>query len=372
MRKKNFKLSSLWFVILAFGFALPLATLGGELHPYLQHSKWGFIDETGKIIVSAQYQNYGKLSEGLIAVHNGQKWGFIDTTGKVVIDFQFEDPQNIAPYNPKFSEGLACVQVAGDDGWNRFGYIDKSGKFRIQPKYKHAFNFSDGLAFVLVGLKYGYINKSGSLVIKPKSYHLDDGFSEGLATIAITNENSTDKWGFIDTTGKIAIQPQFDWASDFYEGRAAVKIKDKLGFIDKTGKIVVQPVYDQVGSFSDGLAPVAVSDTPLNPRDIFLNGKWGYIDKFGSIVIPLRFFKATQFSEGLACVNFEELTIPGSNTSGFIDQTGKVIIEPQFTTCTEFERGIAEVGFRGGSGLIDKTGKIIWKATYEEMHSPKK
>ena len=37
----------------------------------------------------------------------------------------------------------------------------------------------------------------------------------------------------------MAIQPQFDEATDFSEGLAAVKIGGKWGFVDKSGKFVI-------------------------------------------------------------------------------------------------------------------------------------
>jgi len=40
--------------------------------------------------------------------------------------------------------------------------------------------------------------------------------------------------GYIDTTGKLVIQPQYDTVSDFSESLAAVKIGDKWGYIDTT------------------------------------------------------------------------------------------------------------------------------------------
>ena len=356
-----FPRAAVWsFLALAF-LGVGATAQESNIHPYLQHNKWGFIDNAGNQVVSAQYAAFGELSEGLIAVSNGKKWGFIDETGKVIIDFQFDNPDGISMINPRFSEGLACVQISAKDGGNRYGFIDKRGKFQILPTYDQAFNFSDGLALVLIGRKYAYIDKSGSVVIDPKNYFVGDGFSEGLATIAIRGESGNDKWGYIDTTGKIAIRPSFEWAGAFHEGRAAVKEKGKYGFIDKKGNVVVRPVYDEVKRFSEGLAAVGISDSPQSPIELLLNGKWGYVDKDGRVAIPLRFSDATDFSEALACVRFEPWTL-SSSTSGFIDRSGNVIIAPQFTTCTKYERGLAEVGFSGGSRLIDKTGRIVWSA----------
>jgi len=50
------------------------------------------------------------------------------------------------------------------------------------------------------------------------------------------------KWGFIDKTGKIVIEPKFDnIARDFSEGLALFNLGSKYGYIDKTGKYVWEP-----------------------------------------------------------------------------------------------------------------------------------
>ena len=43
----------------------------------------------------------------------------------------------------------------------KFGYILKSGEYLIQPKFKIAKNFSDGLAGVEENGKWGFINHKG-------------------------------------------------------------------------------------------------------------------------------------------------------------------------------------------------------------------
>src|SRR5260370_22035067 len=101
---------------------------------------------------------------------------------------------------------LAAVKIG--DKW---GYIDKTGKFVIPPQFPHAESFSEGLALVLVGDKYGYIDNIGKTVIPPQFSHASS-FSEGLAAVRVG-----DKDGYIDKTGRMAIQPQFVGASKFSE-----------------------------------------------------------------------------------------------------------------------------------------------------------
>ena len=38
---------------------------------------------------------------------------------------------------------------------NKFGYIDKSGKVKVNPQFDSAGDFSDGLALVALGRRYG-------------------------------------------------------------------------------------------------------------------------------------------------------------------------------------------------------------------------
>ena len=50
---------------------------------------------------------------------------------------------------------------------DKFGYINKTGNFSIEPQYKVAKNFSDGLAAVEKDGKWGFINTKGEMVIAP-------------------------------------------------------------------------------------------------------------------------------------------------------------------------------------------------------------
>ncbi|HEY9602789.1 MAG TPA: WG repeat-containing protein [Allocoleopsis sp.] len=73
------------------------------------------------------------------------------------------------------------------------------------------------------------------------------------------------QWGYIQKTGQIALKPQFSFASDFFEGLAAVKVGNRYAYIDKMGKVVIEPQFDEAGAFSEGLARMRVDN------------KWRYI-----------------------------------------------------------------------------------------------
>ena len=90
-------------------------------------------------------------------------------------------------------------------------------------------------------------------------------------------DNSTGKWGFADTLGKMVIVPQWDTANDFSEGLAVVGLNSKYGFIDETGTEKIPIKYDNALPFSEGLSEVE------------LDGKIGSIDTTGTIIVPFQY-----------------------------------------------------------------------------------
>src|SRR5277367_3630367 len=77
------------------------------------------------------------------------------------------------------------------------GYIDKSGKVVIPPKYEEASEFSESRAQVKKDGKALYIDTTGNVVLDPHS-SIGGNFSNGLANV-MKNEN---QWIYVDKDGK--------------------------------------------------------------------------------------------------------------------------------------------------------------------------
>ena len=165
-------------------------------------------------------------------------------------------------------------------------------------------------------------------------------FSEGLAAVAQIR-----KQGFIDRSGKFAIQPAFDlnWmVYVFSDGLAPVVVGGKLGFIDRSGKMIIAPQFDWVTNFSEGRAIVV----RMNGGDAI------YIDKTGRDIFE-AFGLADNFSEGLAAAPmrtwsglfdlFPYIFLSGRPRWGFINGTGETVIRPQFDDAHSFSEGLAAV-----------------------------
>lgn len=107
---------------------------------------------------------------------------------------------------PLGADSLVCYH----DGKKR-GYFNKfTGKPVIEPKYNHAWIFSDGLAAVEDDGRIKFIDATGKVVIDPKISYIRgmDGyvFHNGLCVI---HNSRQDRLGLIDKQGKWVLQPEY-------------------------------------------------------------------------------------------------------------------------------------------------------------------
>ena len=124
------------------------------------HDKTGFVNGSGKLVLTPKFDETEQFSDGLVAVKN-EKWGYADKSGNIVIDYKYDE-------TTPFYEGLAAVKYG-----EKWGFIDKKGKWAVQPSYDEMPDrFYNGLARVKVKalksktpkMKIGYINKTGHYV----------------------------------------------------------------------------------------------------------------------------------------------------------------------------------------------------------------
>ncbi|MFA7335652.1 MAG: WG repeat-containing protein [Candidatus Obscuribacterales bacterium] len=291
-----------------------------------------------------------KFSEGVsIAPSPDYFWRFIGTDGKQVFHLESRMIANLKPIVEGFSEGLAVLK---DDTNYHYGYIDHQGKYKIPPKLEEAASFSEGYAAVgvvsskipLIDVerfelskwssdqpkpKFGFIDRTGKFVVQPR-YDKVGSFHEGLAAVGcgehvknmdgepgsirisrtFPDTEMQAKWGFIDCTGKEIIDLKYSAARDFSEGLAPVKSGTKWGFIDKQGKFAIRPQFEFAAPFSNGLSAVSI------------DGKYGFIDNKGTQIIEPRYSLAGSFSNGRA------LVITANDTSAKISTEGRIFSTP--------------------------------------------
>ena len=132
-----------------------------------------------------------------------------------------------------FHEDLARLYSNG-----KWGYINKLGDTILPFIYESASDFNEGLAAVKLNFKMGFINKRGETVI-PFRYSYASKFWNHFAMV----QDEKGKYTFVSTEGKLLSSFLFDNVEYFNDfGFANFKIADKWGVIDSSGKIIVPAI----------------------------------------------------------------------------------------------------------------------------------
>ena len=159
--------------------------------------------------------------------------------------------------------------------------------------------------------------------------------NSGFAQVGI---NTTTPLSTLDINGNLIIQTEYESATNFYEGFAAVERNGKWGFINNKGEQIVDFIYQDVARFSnvfsEGLASVK------------LNNKWGFINHEGQVKIDFVFDNTGVFSEGIC-------EIYSKGKWGFINKAGFIAIKPEFERVSPFKKGLAKIWLHYNESLWD-------------------
>ncbi|HEX6183070.1 MAG TPA: WG repeat-containing protein [Pyrinomonadaceae bacterium] len=316
-----------------------------RLYPVMVNFKWGYIDRTGKLVTELKYDQESRFGDGYAVV----------MSGLLAVDYEKAEPVG----------GMVAVPV-GPEGI-KWEIIDAAGKAVVRlPNDRHyvGSGFSEGLALFSVwqlgrGSVYGYMDTAGRVVVEPQ-FITAGYFREGLADVC----KDYGRCGYIDRSGKFVVPPKYKETHPFSEGLGALITQDELlGFVDKAGEFVIPPRFGALATqgFVGGLAPVGVAGSD----------RFGYIDKLGGFQIQPAFEAAGSFSEELA-------PAMSGGKWGYIDRSGKFVIQPLFTAAGSFSEGLAHASTsdcvfaatRGddspcGYGYIDKTGKFVVEQRFD-------
>ena len=177
-------------------------------------------------------------------------------------------------------------------------------------------------------------------------------------------------WGYMDTNGKVVVEPKYIEADEFKEGLALVRKSagqnGQYGFIDENGNEVITCNYYMAYPFNDSVALVSLATKTDEDR-------WTYIDKQGNRLFDKEFSSAHNFSEGYAGVLKEGNVYPApssitvSQKWSYIDKNGDFVTELDFEEVGDFKNGYAIVKNDNKWGVIDKNFELVIPYQYDEI-----
>jgi hypothetical protein len=202
-----------------------------------QNGKEGAIDMAGKIIFEPIYnavmfeKELGKFK--LDTYESGSvKTMLADRNGRIII------PNTI--YFGSFIKGNAVgnIKIKGEGNSfdkRTYGIIDTSGKWIVPAVYDYIDYYSDennGCYLYEIKNRFGLFNEDGKVILEGFKYLGMPG--EGL--IAFSKNGKS--FGYMSMEGKVIIEPEYQSAEIFKNGKAAVTKKGKIYSINKSGEIL--------------------------------------------------------------------------------------------------------------------------------------
>jgi len=222
----------------------------------------------------------------------------------------------------------------------RYGFVDNNYKEIIPLKYNYATHFYGNQLAMVMKLKnnkskFGYIDTNGNEII-PIKYNQISIIYHNIIVAKLKN-----KYILLNTQNKQILQYKFDTIFYNYSFYKAI-YKDKYGIIDTNGKIAIPFEYFYIGRFEDEL---------LNASD--MNNCWGYLDLKNNIKIPFEYDGCFPFYGGIAKVYKD-------NKTGFIDTLGKIVIPIMYDgTALYFNENKLKVRLNNKKLYIDINNKCI-------------
>ena len=302
-----------------FFLFISLSILGQDLYPVKVNGLWGYINSKGKLKIKCQYTQAFDFTESLAIVEKNGKFGAINQKGKVIIPFQFD---NINPFKGEVAEATLADSAL---------ILDKKGNILIASSDKYYYSIYS---------EYNIIQKSRSI----DSIFLYDIYGNLL---------------YKDTT-EVYIS----------EGLIAKKQKNKYGFIDSNGKVIIDFIYEDAKKFTEGLAAVKK------------DSKYGFINKKGEEVIPFSHSYANPFEGGYASVYIPNLESEQeeNNLIGIIDKKGDFVIAPVFDIISEYnielnivlavkvQTDFPSLDEQQLYGIYDLNGKLLYSDKYSFLY----
>lgn len=221
--------------------------------------KYGYIDEAGKEVIPLQFEEGYEFSESGLAfvVFADGLGGYINTKGETVIEPTYET-------GTVFTNGLAAVSKD-----ETYFYIDEEGNQPFAETYQYASNFATcGLANVVTHEgKHVVIKLDGTVTfdLDGDCEIQDFGYNREITTVKYSNQVA-----LMNSKGELLTDFVFDEIklSDYTDTHPF--LQDGLwGYIDDTGEIVIDNEYEDVSLFTDyNIAKVALRD-PYQPEAIY-------------------------------------------------------------------------------------------------------
>ena len=266
-------------------------------------------------------------SNGLMPAYNGQKWGYVDDTGREAIPAEYD---KALPFN---DDGYAVVSING-----RYYTITGSGARYGVDENPASDVYAVPGSHILANVNgtYSYYNYDFECVAKSHQY---EQITSNACGVAAVKKNG--KWGIITDSGDTVVDFNLEdvavnsLGEAFCNNAAMVKQDNKWYLINVKGEKICDKGFDNAKA-PESSGYIAVADS---------GGRWGFINQKGEEVIKCTYEDAYSFSNHVAAVKNGDRWI-------YISESNKEVISETMTKALPFHNGTAQIEFAGYAALL--------------------
>ena len=252
-------------------------TDGTKLYPAKDSlgESWGFINGKGHFVIQPSFDKVSAFSCGYAKVKKDGAYKFIDRKGNICSTISFDNASDFyygystiqldgeyglldKNMNMVIQPQFKSLGLMGDNGLiaakreydSNYEYIDVNANTKIQPIFDYAEAFKDGIAIVKVSGKYGAINKSGDFAIQPTYKYPLENLGNGL----ISYRSDDFKLGLLNKQGEVVVASEYMQFGQVSEGLIPFMSKSDWGYMNTKGEIVIPAIYAKARPFNEGYA----------------------------------------------------------------------------------------------------------------------
>lgn len=279
--------------------------------------------ESIRYIYSASMSNFTDVklpsSAGMIPAFDGEKWGYLNMNGRLALSFIYDDSTCFSGKYAVVKQDGQFVLIDGNGYWNA---LDKNGLSEIvsingtrivgvkdgkhgiysngfvrlnEEDYDDVILNDNGMFFVKKNNMWALL----SAELEPVTDYIFTDVAANARGYAYYNGYAmvSDAQGYylINEDGRECFTERFAKAKGLEAGMAAVAdANGQWGFINGSGEVVIDFQYEDAYSFSSGLGAVQLA------------GKWGYVNRYNTMVIANDMKYAYPFLDEYALTTNED------------------------------------------------------------------
>ena len=214
---------------------------------------YGYKSLDFKIIIEPKNEAPNLFVNDYATFQKNKKLGLIDTLGNIIVDPIFEKLSNVIGdyvYVKEFNEFDSYILNVKTNKKFKYKTTNINQRIELSDMPGIFVLYSDNATYKDA---YGLMRSDGTTILKPQY-----SFLAAIDTDLFAVTDNLGKTGIFNTNGSWIIKPTYKNVGLFNDGLASFESNHKYGYIDQTGKIVIQPIYKEaIGFFKQGYATMS-------------------------------------------------------------------------------------------------------------------